>query len=517
MRELTIQTETLNSSTRVGNVGFAIVGLVLISILVYWPATAALWHYWTDDIYVGGHGLLVAVLGAWLLYRSCGHLAGVTVQPSAWALIPLLACSLAALVFFRAGIHTLQLLTLPALIWLAVLAAFGTGVARAVAVPIGYLYFAMPAWNLLSVPLQGLTLWMVAALAPIVGLPATVSGSLVAFPNGARFIVTLACSGVGFLVQGLAVATLLGELENATLGRRLRLSGSMVLIALATNWTRVLLLLTIGYFGGMNNVIVSRHHLLFGYVLFVIVLIVFVWVAARPALSPPGADAASFAATARRSPLAAYLLAILGLSMVPLLATILRPSRQHHPSAASVLPPPERGDWRGPIEPPDSTWRPEFVGAHAQWHVAYEYSGGENVEALAIGYVTQESGRELVNTGNSLVGRGLAPVETALVDGGGRHYREIVAADTEGGRSVVWSIYVIGGRPFVTPVFAQLWYGLRSLGTPPYSVLFAFRARCVPSCAEARTALVRFVQGVGTELIAAAAHTPQPDRGAGPV
>jgi EpsI family protein len=272
----------------------------------------------------------------------------------------------------------------------------------------------------------------------------------------------------------------------------------------------------IGYFGGMNNVIVSRHHLLFGYVLFVIVLIVFVWVAARPALSPPGADAASFAVSTRRSPLAAYLLAILGLTMVPLLATILQPSR-HHPSAASVLPPPERGDWRGPIEPPDSTWRPEFVGAHAQWHVAYEYSGGEDVEAIAIGYVTQESGRELVNTGNSLVGRGLVPVETALVDGGGRHYREIVAADTEGGRSVVWSIYVIGGRPFVTPVFAQLWYGLHSLGTPPYSVLFAFRARCVPSCTEARTALARFVQGVGTELIAATAHTTQTDRRAGPV
>lgn len=337
MRELTIQSKTLN-------VGSQITGLVLITIAVYWPATAALWHYWTDDLYVGGHGLLVAGLAVWLLFRSCRRLARVTVQPSSWTLVPLLACSVAALVLLKAGIHTLQFLTLPALLWLAVLAAFGRDVARTIAVPIGYLYFAMPVWNLLSVPLQALTLWMVSTLAPMVGLPATVSGSLIAFPNGAQFAVTLACSGVGFLVEGLAVATLLGELENATLARRLRLSGSMVLIALATNWIRVLLLLMIGYFVGMNNVIVSRHHLLFGYALFIVVLVVFVWVAARPALPTPGADAAPIAASERRAPLSGYLIAIVGLTIVPVLATILQPIYPYHPSAVSVLSLPERGD-----------------------------------------------------------------------------------------------------------------------------------------------------------------------------
>jgi exosortase len=401
MRELTIQSKTLN-------VGFQITGLVLITILAYWPATAALWHYWIDDLYVGGHGLLVAGLAAWLLYRSCRRVARVTVQPSPWALVPLLACSVAALVFLKAGIHTLQLLTLPALIWLAVLAAFGRGVARTVAVPIGYLYFAMPAWNLLSVPLQALTLWMVSTLAPIGGLPATVSGSLVAFPNGARFAVTLACSGVGFLVQGLAVATLLGELENATLGRRLRLAGSMVLIALATNWIRVLLLLMIGYFGGMNNVIVARHHLLFGYALFIVVLVVFAWVAARPALPLPGADAASVAANERRAPLSGYLIAIVALTIVPVLATIVQPIHQYHPSAGSVLSLPERGNWRG-----------------------------RNVEAVAISDVTPGAGRELVKRRNSLVGRGLAPVETPPVEGGEWHYRETVTADIGAHSSVL--------------------------------------------------------------------------------
>jgi exosortase len=197
-------------------------------------------------------------LAAWLLFRLRDRIDGTPVRPAPWALLLLVPCSMAALVFQRAGIQALQLLMLPAVIWLAVLAAFGSRVARTVAVPIGYLYFAMPAWNLLSVPLQELTVRMVALLAPVIGLPATVSGTVFAFPNGARFVVTLACSGVGFLAQALAVAALLGELEDASFRRRIRLLGSMALIALATNWIRVLLLLLIGYAWGMNNVIVAH-------------------------------------------------------------------------------------------------------------------------------------------------------------------------------------------------------------------------------------------------------------------
>jgi len=52
-----------------------------------------------------------------------------------------------------------------------------------------------------------------------------------------------------------------------------------------------------------------------------------------------------------------------------------------------------------------------------------------------------------------------------------------VVADEQGRRSLVWSVYDIGGREFVTPLLSQLWYGVRSLAGAPYSVLFASERR----------------------------------------
>ena len=92
----------------------------------------------------------------------------------------------------------------------------------------GYLYFAMPAWNILAAPLQHLTARLVTLFGPMLGLPAIVVGNLVTFPGGATFEITPLCSGVAFMSQGLAAAVLLGELEQAPLWRRVRLFGTFV-------------------------------------------------------------------------------------------------------------------------------------------------------------------------------------------------------------------------------------------------------------------------------------------------
>jgi hypothetical protein len=124
---------------------------------------------------------------------------------------------------------------------------------------------------------------------------------------------------------------------------------------------------------------------------------------------------------------------------------------------------------------------------------------------MAIGYAEQGQGRELVNAENSLLGPGLSPLTRVGVVAAGQDYSETIALDHEGRRSVIWSVYDIGGRTFVMPMLSQLWYGLASLRTPPYSVLFAFRAQCVPSCEDARATLTRFASSMGRELVASVA------------
>jgi len=470
--------------------------LVTFGVAAYWPAIVALWRYWMDQSSLGGHGLLVAPLAMWLAWRARDRIDSKPVRAAPWALLLLVPCSIAALIFWKSGIQALQLLMLPAVIWLAVLAAFGIPVARALAVPIGYICFAMPVWNLLSVPLQELTARAVGLLGPVVGLPAAVSGTSIAFSNGARFIVTLACSGVGFLTQGLAVAVLLGELEEANFARRLGLLVSMAVIAVVTNWVRVLLLLAIGYLDGMDNAIVSKYHLELGYLLFVIVLVTFVWVVTRRTV--PAADA-----HVRRAvgPLpAGFPGAIVGLIAAPVLVAFwLRPPSVES-DAVEVTMLAASDAWRGPLPASDATWRPVFVGAHAEQRAAYKDHNDHTVEALSISYPVQLQGRELVNEGNSLLGAdSLAPVDASFIDAEGGTYREDVAVDETGNRSVIWSFYDIEGQSFVVPVLSQLSYGMQALTSRPTSDLFAFRTACTPTCDEARAVLQAFLHDFGSE------------------
>lgn len=269
---------------------FGVWGLVVFVIVACWPITRALWHYWSDEHVLGGRGFFVTLLALLLLYRARARITTARTRTIPWAFPLLLALGIAAVLFRKADIRELQPLMLPTLILLGALAVFGFDVMRVIAVPIGFLYFAMPAWDdLLGPPLRALTLWVVKWVAPVIGIPASVTGATISLPGDMTFVVELGCSGVGFLVEGLTVAALLGELEQAPVGRRLRLLGAMIPVALLANWLRVFAIVQLGYSTGMRHVLVTEHHLLFGYVIFVVTLVLFLWVASRPPLSavPP--------------------------------------------------------------------------------------------------------------------------------------------------------------------------------------------------------------------------------------
>jgi EpsI family protein len=500
-----IHTKTLNESPAAQRTFPLVVALIVAIAIVYWPSVTALWRYWIYLPSLGGHGSLVVVLAAWMLLRSKDRINSTPRRPALWALLPLALLSVAWLVFWKAGIQSLHLMILPVLIFLAVLSAFGGAMARAVVVPLAYLYFSMPAWNLLSTSLQHLTVRIVTLLAPAFGLPATVSGSQISFPNGATFVVTLACSGIAFLVQGLAVAALLGELEKASIKRRLALLISMAIVALMTNWLRVLLLLKIGYSWGMDNPLVANYHLEFGYVLFVIALIGFVWLATRgplPARSPTNLSSPDL--PTGRWVTRAYVAAVVTLTLGPLAVLMFsrQPSGLDAPRQLRL--PTGHDDWSGPFPVTTADWRPTFVGPHSEQHLAYEDGQHSRVEVLVIGYARQTQDQKLINEENSLFSAGaLSPLDFAIVrDADEDSYQEILVADEAGHRSVIWTVYDVGGQSFVIPLFSQLWYGLRSLHAPPYSALFAFRAECALSCDEARATLKRFVRGMGEAMIA---------------
>ena len=485
--------------------------LIALAALTYWPSTAALWNYWLDDNHGGTHGLLVAPLSVWLLYRARMRLAAIPIRPSLLAGTLLVACSIAWLVFWRAGIQELHLLLLPVLMGLAVYAALGFRAALAVAFPIGYLYFAVPAWGIFGRSLQDLTIWAVGWMAPLIGVPAQIHGDLVNLPGVGVIEIASSCSGVNFFTVGLAVAALLGELEQASLRRRALLLTAMGALALFANWLRVLVIVDAGYTTNMRHVLVSRGHYTFGWVLFTTVMVAFVWLVARPkaSLSPVSTNSIGLV---RATAWSAYVAAMIALVAMPLLVYVFVTRLDTSAAPVAFGAPSGRGGWQGPLEEGSETWKPDFVGPHSQWSFVYRGPGGRSVEMVAIGYSAQGQGRELVNEENALFAASvkLNTVAEDKVTLGQESYIESVVADEEGRRSLVWSVYDIGGREFVTPLLSQLWYGVRSLGGPPYSILFAFRTPCTSSCDTARDTLRSFARSMGAPLQQAVNRPEQP-------
>lgn len=485
-----------------------VAGLITVAAVAYWPSTVALWTIWMDPDLGDGrsHGLLVGLLSLWMLFRMRRVIATARVRPALWAYPLLLMCSAASLVFWRAGIESAQLAMLPALAVLAACAAFGTEVARAILVPIGFLYFGMPGWGILEPFLQTLTIRAVAVLGPLLQLPLYVSGSVVNLHGVGQFEISQACSGVNFLVVGLAVAALIGELGQFPIRRRIELLVVMGVVAIGSNWLRALLIIAVGYASNMRLVLATRAHLLFGWVIFATILLGYVWWATRKGTMAATPEPTTVVTLSRPRGFVGYLTAVLGLGILPTCVYTTVASPVASTSVAQLAAPPGRAGWHGPLPVADVLWQPVFVGTHAERRFAYEDSAAHRVEVLEIGYSRQQQGSELVNEENSLLGdRGFTTVHEDTITSGRRQLREFVTMDDSGDRSLIWSLYDIGGRTFSKPIYSQLWYGVQALRHAPYSELLAFRATCQSSCAQARTVLHRFLETFGVDFYASTA------------
>lgn len=472
-------------------------GLMALTLAVCRPSVAALHVIWTDVESRGyTHGYLIAAISIFLLARAAPELASCEFKPSLVGLISLPIVSTLWLVSVNASLQEPQILLLPALLWLVVLAACGFGAARLVAFPIGFLYFAIPVWEHINGLLQSMSADATTLMLKAVGVPATLTGDIIRIPAGA-FEVAGGCSGLHYFVVGLAVATLLGEVDRHPLRRRAILIGVMGVLAILCNWVRVFTVVLSGQLTNMQSYLVRVDHYWFGWALFAVVMFVFIWFASRgprPDRPPTAAATDSRMPALRPALIAAVLVAVL-----PLTQSALRAVRGIDELPAQTMPSGQDG-WTGPYSAAQD-WRPVFHGASSEMFAAYRDQDARAVEIYSATYLTQRQGAELVGYGNSLVGeRGLQEEGESIVTTPRGPMIETIVADRSGRRSIIWSSYTVGGRTFVEPLRSQLWYGITSLGRQPVASLSAARAICVPDCDGAREKLGRFLGQMGPRL-----------------
>lgn len=467
--------------------------LLAIVVVAYWPSLAALHAVWTDAaMRTYTHGYLVAAVILYLLYRAYPDLETSGTHPQRWALVPLLGLSFAWLVFWRAAIQDLHLLMLPLIALCAVLAAFGWPMTRRLAFPLLFLLVALPIWSSLNGILQQLTVRAVGALIWLTGLPAYVQGDYVHVPAG-MFAIESGCSGLHFFIVSLAIGALFGELGRDSLARRLMWLSLTLCLALLSNWLRVFTIVVAGYMTDMQHYLVRVDHYVFGWLVFALALLIFLWLGRR--IPAEGMRSAGLPGTRSGLPvkMGAWLAAGGCATILPAAAfaadLVLAPpvSRPFHWAAGSE-------GWRGPDDAVDSLWVPTFTGTHQQELRTYRQRGGLQVEVFAVAYLRQKQGDEIVGGAKSLLGSGqrLRSVGEEPVASPVGAWRQMVVVDIARRESLIWFRYRVASVDFVRELPFQVWYGVNSLLKPSAATLVAIRAQCSPDCIVARQALESF-------------------------
>lgn len=469
----------------------AVFALWIAVAVIYWPSTAALNGIW------GGpgefdHGYLILLVSLWLVVRDRERLAATPVHPAPGALVLVVALSVAWLWFWRAAIQDLHLILMPLILLVALAAGLGWRIARALLFPVGFLYFAIPVWELATGVLQGLSAKANDMLMWLTGMPAMMQGNFIQLPMGTLRIEG-GCSGLHTLVVGLAVAALYGEISRSPLRQRLVWLGLMAVISLVTNWIRIFIITVAAYESSLRSSLVS-HHVWLGWCLFVVAVICFMWLAgridswmgrripagkpARESIQPPRGQGVSLMGVGAT---------VACLGILPGLAYGADLSRFHRHTAISIEWPAAPVDWRGPQSILSGDWTPQFLSPSVEQMQRYIDARGQPIDAFVVAYRTQTQRAKLLGYWNTVLGTGggLRPQGERVVGTPAGSWRETEVVDSAGSRSLIWWRYRIGGRVFVRARLAQLWYGLTAIASRPVSSLTALRVVCRPDCAEA--------------------------------
>jgi exosortase A len=419
---------------------------------------------WFGDV-TYSHGMLVVPIVVGLAWRKRAELAQVVLAPSWAGVVALAGASVVWLVARGAGVLVVEQLAATAMVSAVVMCVLGTAAARVLAFPLAFLFFAVPFG-------RGLVPWLMQFTADVsvtalkwTGIPVYRSDMILSIPGG-DFEVARACSGLNYLITGVVLGTLYAYLTYSSLRKRLIFIAAAVVVPILANGLRAYLVIAIAHWSDMRWG-TGQDHVIFGRVLFLLVMGVMFWVGTKWRDSAVPARAMATQENRTTDAIGSAVVALIACAaLLPAVPTYLAVTAARADDAIEVISahpltfPELSGTWRGPLSD-RAGWRPLFEDAVAEGSAVYLSSAGEMVEAYVGVYGIGGSSRgELISYRNriyagehrSLLREEDVPVEFA--DGLLRVRQLLVPAGTD--RRLVWYWFVVGDRPAATRTGAKL-------------------------------------------------------------
>ena len=252
-------------------------GLILCVLIAYAPTVKSLidgpWQTEQE-----GHGPLIIVASLWLVWQSRAKLAAIVPKPAplvGWAVL-LFGLIVMFLARLQQGLVTFETFSFIPVIIGCILILAGWHALRVLAFPLAFLFFAvpMPDWivDAATVPLKVFISNMVTNLLYAAGYPIAQNGVMIMI-GSYQLLVKDACSGMNSIFALSAIGVFYAyAFRWSEKIRSIILLAAIIPITIAANFTRVLALVLIAYYGG-PDLIEGTLHDLTGISLFVFALV----------------------------------------------------------------------------------------------------------------------------------------------------------------------------------------------------------------------------------------------------
>lgn len=479
----------------------AFAATTLLALLAYGQTVASLARVWMhSDTFA--HGFAVLPLSLFLVWRSRDRLASLRPRPYPLALLALIPLGLGWFVGRAASTVLVEQFCFVAMIPVLAVAHFGPRVARRLAFPLAFLFFAVPFGDTFQPRLMEITADFAEAALRWSGVPVSREG-LYLVTTVSRWQVVESCSGLRYTIAGVVLATLFAHLCYRSNVKRAIFVASSVVVTILANGARAYFLILIGHLSDLR-LGTGFDHRVYGWIIFTLSMAALFLAGSkfrdREAPAPPGNAGAGegepqAVPTAARTRWASFaVLSVFLFASWPVLEAWAT-SRAAAPAGALTDPVPA-GAWV-PERDGSPLWQPFFHGAVSERNLRYVGPGGA-VQCYIAYYANQTQGRELLHQGNGIIDRDdtswrillerkrSIPGEKPPFTG-----RETVFR-TAGGEMVVWDWYWLPDEYTTDPVRAK-WLQARArlLGRPDRAAVVVLAA-WAPEADDADRLLAQF-------------------------
>ena len=487
---------------------YHVVALALVVawlIATYWHTAVRIVEIWYRSA-TFAHGFVVPLISGWLIWRARDSWKEETPAVSPIWLVAVFLCGLAWLCGEAGTVNALSQLAFVAMLVSVVPAVLGTTIARRIAFPLAFLFFAVPIGEFMLPALMQWTADFTVFALRLTGVPVYREGQEIVIPSG-RWSVVEACSGIRYLIASLMVGTLYAYVCFASFRRRLLFIGAAILIPIVANWVRAYMIVMIGHLSN-NKLAVGVDHLIYGWLFFGFVMFVMFWAGSfwRDDVPPVGHPAMPNAVPVARSRWSSLVVALVVVfSAIGPIAWHAIGTRIAAAGGVTLDPIRAADGW---VARPGvlAAWAPEVESASAAVRQTFA-SGGREVGLDVAYFRDQSSERKLVSSTNVLGGSGLhAGTAWAILDRqrtdvllGGRSFsaNQSTLLGPGNQRLVALQWYWIDGLMTAHDVVAKLYTFLSRIQGRDDAAMIVVYARQSPT---ARQSLDDFLRDNGAAL-----------------